>query len=108
MPAPEAKSIPQVLSELWELTRDYARQQTIDPLKGLGRFLLFGVGGSFVLGIGVLLLTLSGLRALQTQTDTTFTGNWSWAPYAIAMGVLLILTGLAVWAITRKPKGWAE
>ena len=39
---------------------------------------------------------LGGLRALQTETGTTFDGNWSWAPYLIALagaGVVLAFVG---------------
>ncbi len=96
------KSIPQVASELWELSTAYAKQETIDPLKGLGRFVGWGVGGAIVLGIGVVLLMLSGLRALQTETSTTFTGNLSWAPYLITVVAGLVLIGLALWRITRR------
>ena len=60
---------------MWELTVAYAKQETVDPLKGLGRFLGYGVSGSLVFGFGALLLLLSLLRALQTETGTTFTGN---------------------------------
>lgn len=102
-PAPgDAKGIPQVATELFELAKAYAKQETIDPLKGLGRFVGFGVGGAIALGIGVTLLMLSGLRALQTETSTTFTGSWSWAPYGIVglAGVLLIV--LAVLRVTKR------
>ena len=98
----DRKSVPQVLSELKDLTVTYAKQETVDPLKGLGRFIGFGVGGSFVLGIGVCLLGLGALRALQTETDGTFDGNWSWAPYLITTVFLGILAFLAVRAITEK------
>jgi hypothetical protein len=98
----ESKSIPEVISELWELTREYAKQETIDPLKGLGRFLGFGVPGALLLGTGCILLLLSGLRALQTETGSTFTGNWSWAPYLIVMAGGLLLMGLALLRITKR------
>lgn len=96
------KPIPQVVSELKDLATAYARQETIDPLKGLGRFLGWGVGGAIVLGTGVMLLMLAGLRALQTQTDTTFTGSLSWLPYLITVVVGLVLMALAVWRISRR------
>jgi hypothetical protein len=96
------KGIPQVATELWELTKDYAKQETIDPLKGLGRFLGAGVGGSVALGIGVFLLMLSGLRALQTQTGTTFTGSWSWAPYFIVASGGVLLIGLAILRVSNR------
>jgi ABC-type Mn2+/Zn2+ transport system permease subunit len=99
---PEEKSIPQVLGELKEMTVAYAKQETVDPLKGLGRYVLFGVAGSLLLALGIILLTLSGLRALQTHTDEHLTGNWNWVPYLAALVLLGILIGLAVMAI--KPK----
>lgn len=96
------KSIPEVVNELKELATAYAKQETIDPLKGLGRFLGWGVGGALMLGIGVVLLMLAGLRALQTQTDTAFTGSLSWLPYLITVVVGLVLMGLAMWRISRR------
>lgn len=98
----DPKSLPQVVSELWELAVAYARQETIDPLKGLGRFLGYGIGGAILLGLGVVLLLLAGLRALQTETSTTFTGNLSWIPYVIAVVVGCLLIGLAILRVTKR------
>jgi hypothetical protein len=103
----EPKSIAEIATELWELATSYAKQETIDPLKGLGRFLGYGIGGAIALGIGVLLLLLAGLRALQTETGSTFTGNWSWAPYLIAVAVGLVLIGLAVWRVSKRKGPYA-
>ena len=103
MAAPDdAKSIPQVASELWELSVAYAKQETIDPLKGLGRFLGFGIGGAILFGLGSVLLLLAGLRALQTETDTTFTGNLSFIPYLIVVAAALLLVGLVVWRVVKR------
>jgi uncharacterized membrane protein len=98
----DAKSIPQVATELWELSLAYARQETIDPLKGLGRFLGYGIGGAILFSIGGVLLVLAGLRALQTETDTTFTGNLSFIPYLIVVAAVLLLVGLVVWRVVKR------
>lgn len=90
MPTARAKATTDTISELKDLLVDYAKQETVTPLKGIGRYLGFGLGGSVLVSTGVLLLALSGLRALQTETGTTFTGNLSWIPY------LIVLAGLAV------------
>lgn len=96
-PASRAKPpIPQLVNEVWLLVVAYLKQETVVPLKALRRYLLFGVVGSLLLGLGVLFLALGGLRALQTETGGTFTGNWSWAPYAIVVVALFI--GGAVFA----------
>ena len=98
----DAKSIPQVASELWELSVAYAKQETVDPLKGLGRFLGYGVGGAILFGLGSILLLLAGLRALQTETDSTFTGSLSFIPYLIVVAAALLLVGLVVWRVVNR------
>jgi hypothetical protein len=96
------KSIPEVVQDLWELLKAYAQQETIDPLKGLGRYLGFGLGGAALLSLGVFFLALSALRALQTQTGDVFTGWRSALPYLI---VLIVVGALAVVAASRIGKG---
>lgn len=101
MPEPESKSMPEVATELWGLTKDYARQETVDPLKGVGRYLGYGALGALLLGVGVILLMLAGLRALQTQTGDALDGTLSWLPYLI---VLVVASALVGWALSRISK----
>jgi hypothetical protein len=101
VPEPESKSIPEVATELWGLTKDYARQETVEPLKGVGRYLGYGAIGALLVAIGVLLLMLSGLRALQTETGDALDGSLSWLPYLI---VLVVASALVGWAVTRISK----
>lgn len=99
------KSIPDVVQELWELLKAYAQQETIDPLKGLGRYLGFGIGGAALLSLGTFFLALSGLRVLQTKTGDTFTGWRSALPYLIVLIVVAAIAGLAASRIGKgSPK----
>ena len=93
------KSLPTLVSELWELVVAYAKQQTIEPIKALGRYAGYGLVGSAFLAIGLVLLVLSLLRALQTETTPHFTGNLSWVPYLITLVVCAIVAGLSARAI---------
>ena len=93
------KGIPTLAAELKDLVVAYVKQETVVPIKGLGRFVALGVAGSAVLSLGLVLLVLSLLRVLQTETDTTFTGNLSWAPYAITLVACALVAGLAARAI---------
>jgi uncharacterized membrane protein YidH (DUF202 family) len=104
VPEPQSKSIPEVSNELWALTKTYAKQETVDPLKGVGRYLAFGAIGAVLIGMGVVLLMLAGLRALQTETGTALTGNWSWLPYVIVLVVAAALVLLAVSRITTTER----
>jgi hypothetical protein len=103
--AQSEKSVPEVAQELWTMIRSYAMQETVEPIKGLGRYVALGMAGSVMLGTGLILLAVGGLRALQTETGSPLTGNWSWAPYLITLAGLVLVIILAVMAIARKPKG---
>jgi hypothetical protein len=92
--------LPQLVVELRDLVVAYVRQETVTPIKSLGRYILFGIAGAFLLGLGVVLLGVGVLRLLQTETGTTFRGDWSWAPYGIVFAALL-----AGGAITWKARG---
>lgn len=99
---PNDKSIPDLATDLWDLVRAYAKQETIEPAKGLGRFVAFGAAGSILLGLGTVLLVLAVLRALQDQTGTTFDGNWSWAPYLLTLVICVGVIGAALSAVRKK------
>jgi Putative Actinobacterial Holin-X, holin superfamily III len=89
--------------EFVDLVVSYAKQETLGPLRGLGRFVAFGAMGSVCLALGLLILLLALLRALQTETGSTFRGNFSWAPYLITAAAALAVLGLSVWRITKTP-----
>jgi predicted cobalt transporter CbtA len=100
---PERKTVRSQGEEFVQLVREYAQQETLDPLRGLGRFVTFGVIGSVVLTVGLALLLLGLLRVLQTETGSTFTGHLTWVPYLITAVVALGVLGLAAWRISAGP-----
>ncbi|MBW8826782.1 MAG: hypothetical protein JF603_10600 [Acidobacteria bacterium] len=98
------ESVPTQVAELWDLVRAYAKQETIEPLKGIGRYVAFGLAGSFLLGTGVIFLALAGLRALETETGDAFDGNWSFAPYVIVLLGCAAVVGLAISRTGKKER----
>lgn len=99
------RSIPDIVQDLWDLLVSYARQETIEPLRNVGRFVAFGVGGMVVMTVGAFFLSMSALRALQTQTGSVFTDTWSWVPYLIVAVALSVLAFVAVRRIGRGDVG---
>lgn len=98
------KSVPQVASELWTLTLEYGKQEIRDPVRGLGSYLLWGSLSMLLIGLGMVLLAIGALRALQTETGSTFTGNLSWAPYGIVLAGALVVLGVVGILMTRGKK----
>lgn len=84
-----------------QLVIDYIKQETLSPLKGLGRYLLFGILGSFTLCAGLVLLLIALLRALQTEVRTTFGGDLNWLPYLVVCVAALLMVSFAAWRITK-------
>lgn len=92
----DEKGVPALVAELWDLVREYARQETIAPVQNLGRYAFFGLAGSASLAVGLVVLTLALLRLLQAETGTALTGNLSWIPY---LATLVAASGVAVAAL---------
>jgi hypothetical protein len=89
--------------DAFQLTVDYLKQEVVDPLRGLGRFLYMGIAGSFFLAFGLLLILLGVLRLLQTETGTALTGDWSWVPYAVVVVLGIAIIGVAALRIQAGP-----
>ncbi len=103
-----SKSTPELLSELRALVVDYAKQETIDPLKSLGRYLGYGLAGSLLIAVGGLFVSIGLLRLLQTETGTVFNGGWSFVPYLLVLVVALVVLILLGLAVARSKRQFLE
>ena len=88
------------VGDVVDLVKEYAKQETLGPLKGAGRWLALGSAGATCIGFGLVLVLLGILRLLQTELHA-FDGGFSWVPYAI---VLALCLGLAWVALSRVKK----
>ncbi len=92
------------IQELQTLVVDYARQETVGPLKTLGRYLGLGLAGSVLISLGVFFIGLATLRLTQSL-DIFSGGSWaSMGPYGITIAVLILFMGLIYAALGRATK----
>lgn len=96
------KSLPGEAQELFQLVVGYAKQETLGPVKNLGRYVGFGLAGALLGSLGTVLLLLGGLRLLQTETGSAFDGRRTWIPYLI---VLFVSGALAAGAMKARNRG---
>ena len=75
---------------------EYVKQETLEPIKGLARFVAVGLAAMVVTGIGIVLLLLGGLRLLQDEAGSTFDGHWKFAPYLFALIVCAVVAAGAM------------
>ena len=100
--AKKDKSLPGEAQELFQLVVGYAKQETLDPVKNLGRFIGYGMAGALLGSLGAVLLLLGALRLLQTETGDTFDGNWTFVPYVV---VLVFSAAIAAGAMKARSRG---
>ena len=102
-------SVPKLVSELWDLVLAYFRQETLQPLRGLVRFVALGVPGAILASVGLAVLLLGALRLLEVHTGGTFQGNMSALPYVITAATGVAIAGGAAVAIvsgrSRRARG---
>ncbi len=92
--------------ELQKLLVGYAKQETVEPLLTLAKYLAFGIAGAVLTFLGVMFLGLGVLRLLQSETGTALdgVGFLSLVPYLgsiLTMGVLIFFIFRAMSRATR-------
>ena len=95
------KSPMETFTELKSMLTDYARQETKDPFTLLGKWVAFGVAGALLVAIGIGYLAFGLLRWLQ-NVDAFEGDTRNYWPYLFTFVGLVLVTGLAVWAMTRR------
>lgn len=88
--------------EAFDMVKAYASQELLAPLAKIRRWFAMGVLGSLGIIVGVVLLTLASLRALQTETSGRFGGNLTWVPYVIVLVALIVLLSLLRMLINKR------
>jgi hypothetical protein len=91
-------SVKRDFEELRELFIRYVKEETIKPLKDLGRFLLWGVIGSVFVAFGAAVLLIGALRYLQWQFPV-LDGSLSWLPYVIVAALAVVVIALTLWRV---------
>ncbi len=94
--------LPSHVQDLSKLVIAYVKQETVDPIKNLGRFLAWGLAGSALVGVGLVILFLGVLRLLQEETGDTFRGHLSFVPYVVTLAAAGAVAFAALMARGRK------
>ncbi len=95
---------PGEVGEIIDLVKTYVRQETVGPLKGLGRKVGIGVAGSILIGLGLFFLALGLLRLIQDKIPRLARGGLSWVSYLIVVAFCGLVTVVALSRIKKIEK----
>lgn len=96
----DPKELPQLVTELVDMSKEYLRQETIEPAKALGRFAGAGFAAGVVFAVAALFF---GLGAYALFGIVLPEGEW-WV--VLARGLTVIVTagaaGLIGWRMSKS------
>ena len=95
---------PGEVGEIIDLVKVYVRQETVGPLKGLGRKIGIGVAGSILIGLGLFFFALGLLRLIQDKIPRLARGGLSWVSYLIVVAFCGLVTVVALSRIKKIEK----
>ena len=76
----------------------YVKQETLEPLRGIGRWIAVGTVASSMVSIGMVMILIGSLRFIDDICGHAFDGMWSFAPYLI---VFVVSVGCIAVTLTR-------
>jgi pheromone shutdown protein TraB len=96
----DAREIPQLTTELIDMSREYLLQETLEPAKQLGRHAGMGLGGAVALAIGFFFMVMALYNGLKMWLPT---GEW-WVVLARFLTALAAAggAGLVAWRLQQR------
>lgn len=80
---------------------DYAKQETVEPLKTLGGYLAWGIAGALMMFLGLFFFGIGTLRLLQSEASLDGNSWLSLVSYLVAILVMLAAIAGLVVAFTK-------
>jgi hypothetical protein len=94
--------LPQLVGEFVDMSKEYLRQETLDPAKRLGRFAGFTIGASLMFAFGGILLAIAGMRGIVYLLPDG--PNWEALGYILAALAIGLVIGM-VMALAQREWG---
>jgi len=82
--------------------KQYARQETLEPIKGAIRWVAVGSVAALCLGLALVFAALGVLRLSQDLGDTVLDGSWSFLHYLITLCVVAVLVVVIFSRVSRR------
>jgi len=86
--------LPQLVAEFVDMSKEYLRQETLEPAKRLGRFAGFTIGAALLFAVGGVLLSIAAMRGIIYLLPEG--PNWSALGYILGALSIAAVIGVMV------------
>ena len=90
------------VEELFASVKDYARQETLEPLRGAVRWVGVGSIAALSLGLALVYVSLGVLRFSQDMGGSVLDGSWSFVHYFLTLFVVAIVVAITFSRVSRR------
>ena len=90
------------MGDLVDSVKQYARQETLEPIKGAIRWVAVGSVAALCLGLALVFAALGVLRLSQDLGGTVLDGSWSFLHYLITLCVVAVLVVVTFSRVSRR------
>ena len=90
------------MEELFASVKNYARQETLEPLRGAARWVGVGSIAALSLGLALLYVSLAILRFSQDMGGSVLDGSWSFVHYFITLFVVAIVVAVTFSRVSQR------
>jgi hypothetical protein len=89
-----ATELPQLITEFVDMSKEYLRQETLEPARRLGRYAGFTIAASILFAVGGLLLAIAAVRGIIILLPDG--PNWSALGYVLGAIAIAVVIGVIV------------
>ena len=90
------------VEDLYASVKNYARQETLEPLRGAARWVGVGSIAALSLGLALLYVSLAILRFSQDMGGSVLDGSWSFVHYFITLFVVAIVVAVTFSRVSQS------
>ena len=90
------------MGDLFDSVKQYAHQETLEPIKGALRWVGVGSVAALSLGLALVFSALGVLRLSQDLGGTVLDGSWSILHYIITLSVVAVLVAITFSRVSRR------